>query len=62
MAGGNKILGAASTRKDVKPKPGVEIIPISENLVVVSNMKAKQHYIEGMGRKVVFDVRELKNK
>lgn len=60
--GGNKILGAASTRKDVKPQPGVDIIPIAENLVVVNNMKAKQRYIEGMGKSVVFDVRELKNK
>lgn len=57
--GGNKIMGASSTRKDVKPQSGVDVIPVAENLVVVNSMKAKMKYIEGMGRQVIFNVREL---
>lgn len=57
--GGNKILGAASSIKDGRSRPEALIIPLTENHIIVNNMSEKQRYIEGLGRKVVFDVKEL---
>ncbi len=51
--GGNQLLGVgvSSTRRYYKPEPGLQIIPVAEDVFVVNRMPVMQQYMEGMGFK-----------
>lgn len=56
--GGNQLMGASVSRKKAMPEPGEEAIPVTDEITVVSMIKALQRLVEGFDRQVVFDCPE----
>ncbi|MDQ7095675.1 radical SAM protein [Desulfosporosinus sp. PR] len=53
--GGNQLLGVTASRKIPRTQPGQQVKQISEQLFIVDKRPLLEHYVQGMGRKVVLE-------